>query len=146
MHHVNDHIGIIDMVHGLFVKLNYSFGKLFQTGIKSFAIASSIAALIQGPLKNDDHWCQPSIGYSMALLGIGWLCPGAGQLLQKRNRIGWYILASYFGSKVLISFLLNHDFITVQRTDSLVWVSVLIQWGAMIEALIWTRLSYGKNR
>ena len=137
---------IIDLVHGLLVKLNYSFGKLFQIGIKSFAIASSVAALRQGPLKNDEHWCRPSIGYSMALLGIGWLCPGAGQLLQKRNKIGWYLLASYIGSKVLISILLSHDFITVQKTDSLAWVSVLIQWGAMIEALIWTRLSYGKNR
>ena len=142
----NNPYALIDMVHGLLVKLDYSFGKLFQTGIKLFAIASCVAALRQGSLENDNRWCRSSIGNGAALLGIGWLCPGAGQLLQKRFKIGWYILAGYLGSKVLISFLLSHDFITVQRTDTMAWISVLIQWGAMIEAPVWMKIAYGKNR
>ena len=137
----NNPYALVALVHGILVKLDYSFGKLFQAGVKYFAIASSVAALGQGPLKNEDSWTRPSIGYGMALLGIGWLCPGAGQLLQKRKKFGWYILAGYIGSKVLIAFLLSHDFISVQKADTLAWISVLIQWGAMIEAPVWMKIA-----
>jgi hypothetical protein len=68
---------------------------------------------------------------------MGWLCPGSGQILQRRLKIGWYFLAVYLGSKLLIGFLLGHNFIAVQTADSLAWITVLIQWVAMFEAPIW---------
>jgi hypothetical protein len=33
--------------------------------------------------------------------------------------------------------LLGRSFITVQLADTLAWIGVIIQWGAMFEALIW---------
>jgi len=131
----NNPYAIIDFVHDLITRVNYSFGKLFQKSVQYYAIAGTMAALRQDILKTDTRWSKPSIGYGAALIGIGWLCPGAGQLLQGRNKIGWYFLAGYIGSKVLIGLLLGHDFITIQRADTLAWISIFVQWGAIIETL-----------
>jgi hypothetical protein len=131
----NNPYALIDIVHGLVVRVDYSFGKLFQAFIKYYAIAATICTLRQGLLETDAKWSTPSVALGAALFGIGWLCPGAGQLLQKRYRIGYYILAGYIGSKLLIGFLLGNDLLTIQKADTLAWISVLIQWSAMIEAL-----------
>ncbi|MBT8365386.1 MAG: hypothetical protein KJP23_11835 [Deltaproteobacteria bacterium] len=130
----NNPYAIIDIVHELFVRVNYSFGKVFQESIKYFALAGTMTALKQGPLKTDTKWLTPSLAYGAALFGLGWLCPGSGQLLQGRNRIGWGFFAAYFGSKFLIGLLLGGDFITVEKADTLAWLSVVVQWGSMIEA------------
>jgi hypothetical protein len=132
----NDPYAIIGIVHELIVRLDYSFGKIFQESIKYFAVAGTLASLRQGPLKTDTKWLNPSLAYGTALFGLGWLCPGSGQLLQGRNRIGWRFLAGYFGSKYLIVLLLGGDFIKVETADTLVWLSVIVQWGSMIEAPI----------
>ena len=128
---------LIDMIHGLIASVDYSFGKLFQLSIKNFALAGSLAALRQGFLEGDARWSKPSTGYTAALFGIGWLCPGAGQILQKRDKLGWYLLAAYIGSNVLIGLLLGRGFVTVQLADTLAWIGVMVQWGAMLEAPIW---------
>jgi len=130
----SDPYAVIDLIHGLMARVNYSFGKLAQDAVKYFAIAGTMAALRQGPLKADVKWLQPSMACGIALFGLGWLCPGSGQLLQGRSRIGWAFVAVYVGSKLLIGLLLGRDFITVSTADTLAWLSVLVQWGAMIEA------------
>ena len=93
-----------------------------------------MAALRQGILKSDTKWLTPSFRYGIALLGLGWLCPGAGQLLQGRYRIGWGMLAGYFGTKFLIGMLLGPELITVDTADALAWLAVAIQLTAMVEA------------
>ena len=134
------------MVHGLIARMNYSFGKLLQSCVRYFALAATLAALRQGPLAADTRWSAPSAAYGAALLGMGWLCPGCGQILQRRLKIGWYILASYLGSKLLIGFLLGHNFIAVQTADSMAWLTVLIQWLAMFEAPVWMmKVNYKLN-
>jgi hypothetical protein len=133
----NNPYAIIDMVHGLIARMNYSFGKLLQSCVRYFALAATLATLRQGPLAADTRWSAPSAAYGAALLGMGWLCPGSGQILQRRVKIGWYFLAGYLGSRLLIGFLLGHNFIAVQTADSLAWITVLIQWVAMFEAPIW---------
>jgi hypothetical protein len=80
------------------------------------------------------RWTTPSAIYGLALAGLGWLCPGSGQLLQRRGKIGWYLLAGYLGSKLLIGFLLGNDLITVPTADGLAWIPLIVQWGAMFEA------------
>jgi TM2 domain-containing membrane protein YozV len=137
----NDPYAIIGIVHELIVRLEYSFGKIFQESIKYFAVAGTMAALRQGPLKADTKWLNPSLAYGSALFGLGWLCPGSGQLLQGRYRIGWRFLAGYFGSKFLIVLLLGGDFISVETADTLAWLSVAVQWGSMIEAPLAMRKS-----
>lgn len=132
----NQPLAVIGIVHELIVRLNYSFGKVFQETIKYFAVAGTLAALRQGPLKADTKWLKPSLTYALALVGLGWLCPGAGQLLQGRDRIGWGLLAGYFGTKFLIGILLGTEFITVESADSLAWLAVVVQGSAMIEAPI----------
>jgi TM2 domain-containing membrane protein YozV len=130
----NNPYGLINIVHGLMVKVDFSYGKLFQACVRYVAVAGAICALRQGLLESDTRWSKPSIAYGLALIGLGWFCPGVGQLLQKRNRIGYYVLAGYMGSKLIIGFLLGNDLITTQSAETLDWISVLIQWGAMIEA------------
>ncbi|MGD2011714.1 MAG: hypothetical protein PVI76_11480 [Desulfobacterales bacterium] len=139
----NNPYAIIDIIHELMVRVNYSFGKVFQQTIKYFAVAGTLAALRQGPLQDDRRWLTPSVGYGAALLGLGWLCPGSGQLLQGRYRTGWGLFTAYFGSKFLIGLLLGGDRITTTTAEELAWVSIAVQWGSMIEALaamlIWNR-------
>ena len=130
----NNPYALINIVHGLMVKVDFSFGKLFQACVRYFAIAGTICALRQGLLETDTRWTKPSLAYGLALIGLGWFCPGAGQLLQKRHRSGYIVLAGYIGSKLFIGFLLGNDVITTQRAETLDWISVLIQWSAMIEA------------
>jgi TM2 domain-containing membrane protein YozV len=130
----HDPFAVIGIVHGLITRVNYSFGKLFQDAVKYFSVAGALAALRQGPLKNDTKWSRPSIGYGAALLGLGWLCPGSGQLLQGRSRLGWGFFAGYFAGKVLIAILLGRDLISVPTADAMAWWSVIVQWVAMIEA------------
>jgi hypothetical protein len=140
----NNPYAVLDVVHGLIARIDYSFGKLIQISVRYYALAATLAALRQGPLKTDNRWTAPSAVYGAALLGLGWLCPGSGQLLQRRNNIGWYLLAGYLGSKLLIGLLLGMDLITVSTTDSLAWVPSIIQWAAMLEAPI--RMMIGKVR
>jgi TM2 domain-containing membrane protein YozV len=133
----NNPYTVIDMVHGLVARLEHSFGKLLHASVRYFAIAGTIGALRQRLPETDTRWSKPSAGYGAALVGIGWLCPGAGQLLQKREMLGWYVLAGYIGSNFLTGFLLRHNFIAVPTADLLDWLSIAIKWGAMAEALFW---------
>jgi hypothetical protein len=130
----NNPLAIVGLVHGLMVRVDFSFGKVFQESIKYVAVAGTMAALRQGPLQADRNWLTPSLAYGTGLFGLGWLCPGAGQLLQGRNRTGWWFVAGYLGSKFLIVLLLGGDFISVETADTLTWLPVIGQWGAMIEA------------
>ena len=125
---------LINMVRELITRVDYSYGKLFQSSVKNFALAAALATLRLGPLANDVRWSKPALGSGAALFGIGWLCPGAGQILQKRNTVGWCLLAGYLGSSILIGFLLSQNFITVQKAETLAWVGIIFQWGAMVEA------------
>jgi len=140
----NNPYAVIDMVHGLIARIDYGFGKLIQISVRCYALAATMAALRQGPLIGDMRWTTPSAIYGAALVGMEWLCPGSGQLLQGRDKIGWYLLAGYLGSKLLIGLLLGMDLITVSTTDGLAWVPVIIQWAAMLEAPI--RMMIGKER
>ena len=132
----NNPYAIINAVHELMARLDYSFGNLLQTSVKAFAIAATLAALSHDQLNSETCWTRGSVIYGLALLGLGWLCPGSGQILQQRNRWGWYLLAGYLGSILLIGLLLGNDLVTVSTADSLAWISVIIQWTAMLEAPI----------
>jgi TM2 domain-containing membrane protein YozV len=144
---VNNPLAVVEIVHELITKVNYSFGTLFQDAVKYFSVAAAMAALRHGPLHADTKWLKPSLAYGAALLGLGWLCPGSGQLLQGRRRLGWSFFAGYFGSKLLIGFLLGRDLITVQNADTLAWVYMIVQWAAMIEApLAMRKAKNGNNR
>lgn len=145
----NNPYTVIDIVHKLIARVDHSFGKVFQESIKYFAVAGSMAALRQGALKADIKWLTPSLAYGTALFGLNWLCPGSGQLLQGRNRIGWGFFTGYCGSKFLTVFLLSGDFITVATADTLAWLPVAVQWAAMIEAPLSMRkpiLNHQANR
>jgi len=139
----NNPYAVIDLIHGLMTRADYSFGKLFQISVRYFALAATLAALRQGPLKTDTRWTQPSAKYGAALGGLGWLCPGTGQLLQQRDKTGWCLLTGYLGSKLFIGFLLGNNLITVAKADNLAWIPLLVQWGAIVEAPV--RMMTGKD-
>lgn len=133
----NNPYTVINMVHELVARTEHSSGKLLQASVRYFAIAGTIGALRQRLPETDTRWSWPSVKYGAALVGLGWLCPGAGQLLQKRDTIGWCFLAGYIGSKFLTGFLLQHNLIAVGTADLLDWLPVVIKWGSMAEALFW---------
>ena len=130
-------LAVIDIVHKLITRVDLSFGKLFQASVKYVAIAGTLVALRQGLLKADNRWSRPSATYGAALFGLGWLCPGSGQILQQRFALGWYFLSGYIGTTVAVSVLLHLDFITVPTADLLGWLPVAIKLSAMIAAPLW---------
>lgn len=141
----NNPYAVIDIVHGLVARAEHSFGKLLQASIRYFSIAGAVHLLQQRLPETDTRWSQPTAGYGLALLGLGWLCPGAGQLLQKRDRLGWYFLAGYIGSQLLTGFLLLHNLIDVPAADAMDWLSIAIKCAAMAEAPLWM-VRKGKGR
>jgi len=140
----NDPFAVINIVHRLMARVDLSFGKLCQASVKYVAIAGTLGALRQGLLEADSRWSKPSAAYGAALFGLGWLCPGSGQILQKRFTLGWYFLAGYIGSTFFVGFLLHLDFITVPTADLWGWLWVVIKLSAMVEAPLWM-LKEGKK-
>jgi len=130
-------MAVIDIVHKLIARVDLSFGKLCQASVKYVAIAGTLVALRQGLLEADTRWSRPSAAYGAALFGLGWLCPGSGQILQKRIRLGWYFLTGYIGTTVAVSVLLHLDFITVPTADLLGWLPLAIKLSAMVAAPLW---------
>jgi len=126
---------LINIIREHLIILDYSFGNLAQKTVRYFAIASTISGLMHGSLHSDNKWTEPSAAYGIGLFAAGWLCPGSGQLLQKRDKAGWYFFAGYVSSIVLIGLLIKTGFISAINANTLSWISVLIQWGGMIEAL-----------
>jgi hypothetical protein len=135
----NNPYELVDMINGHLIKVNYSFGNLFQMIFKYFAIASTVTALKHRSLDAGAKWMKTSVTYGALLFGIGWLCPGSGQLLQGRDHAGWLFFIAYVSSVLLTGLALGADFITPKGADTLSWISVFIQWGAMIEALFWIK-------
>jgi len=142
----HDPYAVAGMVHELVARVDYGFGKLFQTAVKYFALAATLAGLRHGPLAADTRWSRPSILYGAALVGMGWLCPGSGQLLQQRDKIGWLLLSGYLGGKFIIGLLLGTDMVTVQTADTLAWLPLLIQWASMFEAPIRTVIDNDRKK
>jgi TM2 domain-containing membrane protein YozV len=130
-------LAVIDIVHRLMARVDLSFGKLCQASVKYVAIAGTLVALRQGLLEADTRWSKPSAAYGAALFGLGWLCPGSGQILQQRFTLGWYFLAGYIGTTVAVSVLLHLDFITVPTADLLGWLPLAIKLSAMVAAPLW---------
>ena len=125
---------IARQIHILLRKVDFSFGALLQHAVKWYAIANTMEILRQGPLRIDRRWLTRSFGYGLALFGIGWLCPGAGQLLQGRHRAGWLFLSGYVAFTVAIGLSAGSGVISVPTADHLEWLSVLVQWAAALEA------------
>ena len=126
---------LINIIREHMIILDYSFGNLAQKIVRYFAIAGTISGLMHGSQDFDNKWTKPSAPYGIGLFVAGWLCPGSAQLLQKRDKVGWYFFGGYVGSLVLIGLLIKSGFILPINANTLSWISVLIQWGSMIEAL-----------
>ena len=133
----NNPYEIVDLINEHLMKVNYSFGSLFQMIFKYFAIASTVEALKHRYLDAGAKWMKSSVIYGAVLLGTGWLCPGSGQLLQGRNNAGWVFFVAYLSSVLFIGLTLGADFMTIGRAETLSWISTLVQWAAMIEAALW---------
>ncbi|NNL42534.1 MAG: hypothetical protein HKO79_08560 [Desulfobacterales bacterium] len=134
---------LINIIREHLIILDYSFGNLAQRAVRYFAIAFAVSDLIHGTIDSENKWTKPSAAYGIGLFAAGWLCPGSGQLLQKRDKAGWYFFAGYVSSMVLIGLLIKAGFISAIKANTLSWIPVLIQWGGMIEALYYMIQSKG---
>jgi len=130
----NNPYALISIIREHLLRLNYGFGNLLQLTVKYFAIAGTIWAMMQVSPASDTRWIKPSLAYGAALFGIGWLCPGSGQLLQGRDKTGWFFLVIYVSSMLLIGLLMGAGLITAKSANTLAWGSVIVQWFSMVEA------------
>ncbi len=73
-------------------------------------------------------------GRFLGLAILGWLCPGAGQLLLGQTVLGWSLLAAFAGGRLLLGALLDAAWITPAFADALAWAPVLLRFYAMIDA------------
>lgn len=136
---------LINIIREHLIILDYSFGNLIQETVRYGAISGTISALNRSSLYSVEKWIKPSAAYGIGIFAAGWLCPGSGQLLQKRDRAGWYIFAGYVGSIIVIGLLIKTGSISAIKADTLSWITVLIQWGGMIEALFCMIKSKGEK-
>ena len=121
-------------VHNYLRMVDFSTGSLLKHGVKWYAIAAAMASLREGALQHDTRWSTRAPGYALALVGIGWLCPGAGQLLQGRRQIGWLFLAGYIFLFFIIGLLAKSNVFTIEKAETLAWLHIILQWIAALEA------------
>jgi hypothetical protein len=125
---------LVSALQSIFQNTHFSIGELMQKAVKNYAIGDTMVSLRMGPLAADTLWLTPSIGYGLALAGIGWLCPGAGQLLQGRSRIGWFFLFGYLAIRLVLGFAAGQKIIAFQTAETWGCLTVIVQWAAALEA------------
>ena len=122
------------ILHGLFQHVKFSTGALTQKAIKWYAIADAMAALRQGPMRADSHWRKPSAGYGISFIAIGWLCPVPGNCSRAAMASAGHSVLIYIGLFFLIGLPAAHDVIAASTADKLIWLALLVQWIAALEA------------
>ncbi len=121
---------LIDAVHALQLRVDYSAGTVLSQVTSLLAIALTVAALRQ------PFAAAPVSTHAMGLLALGWLCPGAAQLQQQRIAVGAALLATYLVSLLVVAALFGLGVISPATLGRLEWWLFLLRWGAMLEAVL----------
>lgn len=146
-----DPIAMAGVVRDLVFRVKYSIPNQVLILLRYLVFAGTILALhglslrrknidpFQPPplpdrLNTHSHWIRRSAGYFFALLIVGWICPGAGQLLQKRYVPGWIFFFAFFGSMFLTALLLGAGAIQTESIVRLSWLFTGIKLFAVLEA------------
>jgi hypothetical protein len=128
---------IISLFREYTTRLHFSFAPLFLKILKYVAIAGTIDSLNEIIAKRADNsfeWMKNPWIRGLVHLLFGWLCPGAGQLLEKRNISGWGIIVINAACLLIVGFLLTSGSITPSTAYKYNILISGLQWIAIIEA------------
>lgn len=125
---------IIGALKELDVRLQFGFAALFRSGIEYLAVIETILALNAMNAPDDRSWISRPAAKGCGLFALGWVCPGAPQMLQGGIRVGVAMFAAYFGFKTLIGLLLGAELIQPETANVLKYIPVVILLASMIEA------------
>lgn len=89
----------MELAQEISARIQLSFPRVAQDMVKSVSIALYCATLgpVPGALgavlaKEGAHWTAALWARCLGLAVLGWICPGAPQLLQGREALGWSLL------------------------------------------------------
>ncbi len=133
----------------LFVHLEFSTATVFLAATKTIAIADCVQTLVRKadsfsfdsdtrescPEGDKPPWYTGVEARSGGLFLLGYVAPGAGQIMQGRA-LGWLFLGLYLGGLLGISLALTHGLVQTSTAQILSWGPTLVMAAAMFEAPI----------
>ncbi|AGW12474.1 DUF6677 family protein [Megalodesulfovibrio gigas] len=104
--------------------------------LRAFAMADACALLAVPGLSRSAQsgWESASLARLFGHLLLGWLCPGAGQFLQGRERAGWRFFGMFWGLQLAGAILFAADAISLERLSLLQDVGTALAAAAGVEA------------
>lgn len=123
-------LAVVPLVKQITGSLTYSFAKAFQAAIRCLAIAGVCSELSAGARNG-----EAALRFFSFLL-LGWLCPGSGQILQRRSQFGWILLALVLVSNILIGIVFDAGLLDIDSVENLSRIPGLITIFAMFEAAV----------
>ena len=128
-------------VQDLLIILDHGFAQWLRRAVTGLAVAETSLALSRSWIKagaapgpDPPPWPRTPIARAAGLLVLGWLCPGAGQILQGRPLTGWIFFGTWFGVQALLGLILWAGGPHPSVNQALSWLGTLILLAAMIEA------------
>ena len=101
------------LVQAKLLILDHGFAQWLRRAVAGLAVAETALALSPSwvddcapPGSGPAPWHRTRPARAAGLLGLGWLCPGAGQILQGRPSIGWIFFVAWFAVQALLGILL----------------------------------------
>ncbi len=141
-------ITMVAKIQNLFTLLEYSIASVFLEATRILAISDAVYGLAQlprdfsfdAPSSNDNEqprapWYNRVEVRFCGYMALGYVAPGAGQLMQNRSW-GWLLTALYLTGQLGICVALTHGLVEVKMADTLSWGPTLVQAFAMLEAPI----------
>lgn len=134
---------VMHLARDISVHIELSFPSLAQDGIKAAAIALYCATL--GPLPGalgsrlameGQRWTASPLARGAGLIVLGWLCPGAPQLLQGREPLGWSLLGTYLVVRATGGVLLVQGVVQANEASRIASLASFVLVASIVEGLV----------
>lgn len=134
---------IVQLARDISVHIELSFPSLAQSMVKTAAIALYCATL--GPLPGalgvrldteGARWSASPVARGGGIAILGWLCPGAPQLLQGRESLGWSLLGTYLLIQSTAGGLLVQEIIPAHEASRIASLASIVVVASIVESLV----------
>lgn len=131
-------------IEEIFFVLHNSLPSFLLEAIRMASIAEAVSVLYSQRMEQAEEFAfdqSPRRWYTTiearagGLFLLGWIAPGAGQLMLGR-RYGWLILGLYLGLQLALAVSLRQKLLELPLAMSLSWAPTIIKFAAMLEAPI----------
>jgi len=120
-------------LNALATYLTLGFGAILTMIIQVYVL-SEIAHSFSRKFLYDYEQSESKLSSASIAAFAGYLCPGCGQLLGGRTGVGWSLVYSIIGIKVLVYFMIAIEVLARENVGSFLSLTALIGWIAIIEA------------